>query len=298
MLNKDKSILNKSNIKCKEASLTVEAALVMPLFLYFMLAFLYFIQIFTIQEKIQSSITKMGLNLTKTAYFYKDFPEIEEALNFDKTLFGSDFDIGLSDISDKIMSGYTLKLFAKEYLDKDWINNSCIKDGFTGIDFFYSSLNNEEGYIDIVLNYKVSIPIKIFVLGDMNMLQRVKLRAWTGNEIAAVYETNEESDKEETVVYIAETGSVYHKSNTCSHLKLSIRPVNGIPDALRNDSGAKYKKCEECCKGKLDVNATYYITTYGTRYHSNIKCSGLKRTIQEIPLSKAGSRKPCSRCYK
>lgn len=296
MLRKGMSAFKKRYMQYKEASLTVEAALVMPIFLCFMIAFLYFIQLFTIQEQIQSSITKMGLNLSKAAYFYKDFPDINEALSFDKTIFGKEIDIGLSDITDKIMSGCSLKLYAKKYLDNDRINHSCIKDGFDGIDFFYSSLNNDSDCIDIVLKYKVRIPIKIFMLGDMNMIQRVRLRAWTGYEVAAAYGT--ESLSNETMVYVTETGTVYHKTRECSHIKLSISAVSGIPSTLRNDSGAKYKRCEECCKGELDENATYYITNYGTRFHKSRTCSGLKRSIKEIPLSQVGSKKPCSRCCK
>lgn len=283
----------------QQASLTVEAALVMPIFLYFIIAFLYFMQIFTLQEQIQQSITKMGLSWSKTAYFYKDFPNIEEALSFDNTIFGSEFDIGLNEITDKIISGYSLKLYAKQYLDKDFINNSCIRDGFEGIDFFYSSVVNDEACIDIVLKYKVSIPVKIFLLGDLSMFQRVRLRTWTGYEVAAAYSTQEETpDSDDTIVYITDTGTVYHKSKDCSHIKLSITAVQGIPYDLRNDSGSKYTMCEKCCTGEEGENATYYITTYGTKYHADRTCSKIKRSIQEIPLSEVGSRKPCSRCGK
>lgn len=281
--------------KCREASLTVEASLVMPIFLYFMIAFLYFIQMFTIQEKIQSAITQMGLRLSKTAYFYKDFPDIGEALNFDKTIFGNEIDLGLSDITDKIMSGGSLKLYAKKYLDKDWVKHSCIQGGFDGIDFYASSLNNEDDCIDIVLKYKINIPVKIFIFGDMNMIQRVRVRAWTGYEVPAVYSS--ESDNDGTIVYITPTGSVYHKTKDCSHIKLSISAVQGIPRNLRNVNGEKYKKCEECCKGKENEIAVYYITTDGTHYHSSRSCSALKRTVKEIPISEVGSRTPCKRCY-
>lgn len=299
-MNKYLRHLKETDIWYKEASLTVEAALVMPLFLYFMIAFLFFIQIFTVQEKIQSNITKMGLNLSKTAYFYKDFPDIEEALNFDKAMFGNEFDIGLNEITDKIISGYSLGLYAKGYLDKDFISNSCIKNGFDGIDFFYSSVKNEDNCIDIVLKYKIHIPIKIFIITDLEMLQRVKVRAWTGYEVAAAYQTLEKKNEnsEDTIVYITETGSVYHKTSECSHIKLSVTEIQGIPSTLRNDSGAKYYKCEACCNGKEGEAASYYITSDGTRYHTIRNCSKIKRTVKEIKLSEVGSRAPCSRCYK
>lgn len=294
MLKENSKYINIFKYRYHKASLTVEAALVLPIFFYFMIAFLYFIQIFMVQEQIQSEITKMGLSWSKTAYFYKDFPDIKEAISFDKTIFGNEIDLGIDDITDQIISGSSLKLYAKKYLDKGWLNRSCIKGGFEGIDFSYSSIVNSDNIIDIVLSYQVSIPVKIFNLGDMKMLQRVRLRAWTGFRLPAAYNTNNLTS--ETMVYITDTGTVYHKSKECSHIKLSIIAVQGIPNDLRNKSGSKYTKCEKCCKGNVGGYATFYITSYGDKFHSDRSCSGLKRSVREIPLSEVGSRKPCSRC--
>ncbi|HWT74741.1 MAG TPA: hypothetical protein VN258_08500 [Mobilitalea sp.] len=281
----------------QKASLTVEAALILPVFLYFMLAFLYYIQIFTIQEQIQSSITKMGLNLAKSSYVLKDFPSLEDALSFDFTVFGEDYDISLEQLADTLTSESVLKLYAKKYLDTPQINHSCIKNGFDGISFTSSSLLGGDDYIDIVVSYLVKLPLKLFALNDMQMVQRVRLRCWTGYEVAAAYQTSEETKNNEEIVYITETGSVYHKSETCSHIKLSIRSVSGIPNDLRNDNGAKYYPCEACCIGATDMTITYYITSDGTRYHSLRDCSKLKRSVKEISFSEVGSRKPCKRCY-
>lgn len=296
MLNKTSDKIHKRKIYSQEASLTVEAALVMPIFLYFIMAFLYVIQIFTLQERIQSEMTKMGLELSKSAYFYKDFPDIGEALEFDKSLFGSEFDTIANQTIDDVISGSSLKLYAIKFLDQDWVNKSCMKNGFQGIDFFSSSIRNDENCIDIVLKYKIHIPVKIFVIKDINMLQRVRLRAWTGHQVAAAYEA--ETGNEDEMIYITRTGKVYHKSAECSHIKLSVRAVQGIPYELRNNYGAKYKRCEECCKGANGENSVYYITSEGTRYHSKRDCHTIKRDVRKIPIAEAGDRKPCSRCYK
>lgn len=286
----------KWNRKSIEASLTVEAALAMPVFLYLTIALLYFMQIFTLQEQIHAAITRMGLSLSRSAYFYKDFPDIEEALHFDKSVFGEELDNEIDDLTDQVMSGVSLKLYANRYLNKDWLNASCIVGGFDGISFFYSSLADED-CIDIVVNYRIRIPVKIFVIKDLNILQRLKLHAWTGYEVAAAYETDS-PDNNETMVYVTDTGSVYHKDRECSHIKLSVKAVKGIPDALRNDNGGKYYKCEACCTGEEEEDATYYITSDGTRYHTRRDCSKIKRSVHEIPLSEIGDRQPCKRCYK
>lgn len=81
--------------KLQEASLTLEASLVIPLFLFFMLAFLYFLQIFMVQEQIQSAITRMGLDLAKLSYIYQDFTSEEDANNFDHTIFPIGSEMGL-----------------------------------------------------------------------------------------------------------------------------------------------------------------------------------------------------------
>lgn len=296
-INKEAVLFKEKKGRLKQASLTVEAALVMPLFLYFMIAFLYFIQIFMLQEQIQTSITKMALNLSKTAYLCKDFPDLEELLDFDQTVFGNEFDISLNELADSVTSPSILKLYASNYINTDRINNSCIKNGFEGISFENSSIFNDQDEIDIVVKYKVKIPVKVFVIGEMTMVQRVKLRSWTGFEVAAAYSTSEnDAEGDGTTVYITETGSVYHKNRNCSHIKLSVTSVQGIPSELRNDSGSKYKMCEACCTGNEGELATYYITSDGTRYHSKRDCSKIKRTVKEISLSEVVDRQPCKRC--
>lgn len=281
----------------QKASLTVEAALVLPVFLYFLLSFLYFIQIFTVQETIQAAITKMGLNLAKTSYIFKDFPDIEDALSFDFTVFNNEYELGLDELADHLASGNLIKLYAKKYLDTDQINRSCIVDGFDGINFTGSSILCGEDYIDIVVSYEVSIPVKIFALGDMRMVQRVRLRNWTEYEAAPAYQTEETANGDDTYVYITDTGSVYHKDENCSHIKLSVRAVQGIPAGLRNEYGGKYTPCEACCTGHEDENATYYITSDGTKYHTRRDCPKIKRSVRKVKRSEAGNRTPCKRCY-
>jgi len=294
VIRKEEREKKESNIRSLKASLTVEAALVMPMFLYFMIAFLYFLQIFTLQEQIQSVITKMGFNLAKMAYVYDDFAGEAETLNFGVMIFDTEFNLNLQEMASEIASGNVLKRYAGKYLNTDQINRSCIKDGFEGISFFGSNILEEEDCIDIIVRYKIKLPIKLFVLKDMPMTQRVRLRAWTGYEVSASYTMDEE--EKDISVYITETGSVYHKSKTCSHIKLSVSAVTGIPSNLRNSNGAKYYPCEACCSKNMDNMATYYITSDGTRYHSIKSCSKIKRNVKEIPFSEIGSRAPCKRC--
>ena len=64
-------------------------------------------------------------------------------------------------------------------------------------------------------------------------------------------------------------------------------------DGMRNADGGKYYPCEGC-GGNPDE--TVYITDYGDRYHTDINCSGLKRTVEEIDIKDVGDRGVCKKC--
>lgn len=279
-----------------KASLTVEAALLMPLFIYFIMAFLYFIKLFIAYEQIQAAITRMGMDISKAAYVYQDFSTAEDVINFDFSIFDNEFEFRPGKMVDEMTGVAMLDLYARNFLDNSQINNSCIEGGFDGLSFLNSDIFGSENYIDIIVSYKVKFPIRLFVIDEMKMVQRVRLRKWTGRRLLPAYEQKENAA--EDTVYITENGSVYHTDINCSHIKLSVRAVMGIPEDLRNASGGKYYPCELCCDGEPDENAAYYISFNGSRYHTIRDCSRIKRTVREVKLSEVGGRPPCKRCGK
>ena len=116
-------------------------------------------------------------------------------------------------------------------------------------------------------------------------------RKWTGYDVTSTCVTNEEKEW----VYITPTGSVYHRNPNCSYLNPSIHSaVSSEIGEFRNLSGERYRQCETC----KDVTLTgiCFYTEYGNRFHSTLKCSGLKRTIYSVLLSEADGRNLCSKC--
>ena len=61
-----------------------------------------------------------------------------------------------------------------------------------------------------------------------------------------------------------------------------------------NTSGKSYQACELC--GKNNFVSAVYITSYGTKFHTTINCSGLKRTVKSVPLSEVEGKGACSKC--
>ncbi len=117
------------------------------------------------------------------------------------------------------------------------------------------------------------------------------IRKWNGYDAAAHHGTNQE----EEWVYIAESGEVYHRSRGCRYLNPTIHcaSIDSI-SGKRNRSGEKYTKCRTC--GWINGLDLVYITENGNRYHKTLQCSGLKRTVRSVPISKVGGRRPCSKC--
>lgn len=124
------------------------------------------------------------------------------------------------------------------------------------------------------------------------MYNGMRAKAWNGYD-------NTRAEKEglldEVLVFVTPSGKVYHTTQSCSILKLSLRAVKTEDvDNCRNEDGSKYYPCDKCGLG--EEKAVVFVTKYGTRYHTTLECSSIKRTIEQIPLSKVGSRTECSKC--
>ncbi|NLO08753.1 MAG: pilus assembly protein [Clostridiales bacterium] len=293
-----KLMLNINHLKAKgiKASLTVEASMVLPLFLFFFICILYLIQIITLQEVLQEAITETGLSMAKATYFYSDFQDATDAKSSDASMLEEGIEMGLEELTDAIINNLVLKYTVASRLNIDISNNLLLVGGYDGIRFEGSKVLEGNDDIDIIIRYRIRIPIRILGLREMDMIQRVRVRGWKGHQLSPLYTIVEEDDKEERIVYITESGTVYHLKSTCSHINISIETIIGKPTWQRNRNGGIYYPCEACFRGNEPEHGTYYITPYGDRYHRLKDCSKIKRTVKEVPLSQVNDRAPCKRC--
>ena len=150
-------------------------------------------------------------------------------------------------------------------------------------------LLNQILYLNI--SYKMEIPIPVFGRFQVEKEETMRVKGWCG------YESSIPISAEQTIVYVTETGTVYHKDYHCTYLDLSIHmvPVSGLED-LRNESGGKYYPYELC--GKKVSGMGVYITNYGSKYHMSMSCGGLKRKIYAVPISETAGKGACSKCGK
>ena len=273
------SLFKKIN-KDDSGSLSLEAAVSLPFFIFAIIALLSWLEIFRAYTDIETTMCQASRQVALFSGAYS----VSSDYTDDDGLSGDYISMVLTDgyAYAKLMTNYTKN------------NGQSIKvtDGrLSLLSLSQSHSSVSQGYIDYSLNYSAAPLINTFNLFDVPLYQRFYLHTWTGYSLS----DNSVSQNDERIVYITETGTVYHLSKACSYLKLSITPVNASEiEDLRNSSGATYKPCELCNPEKTGL---LYITDYGDKYHCSLTCSGLKRTINEVPLSSVqDTMNCCSRC--
>ena len=272
------SCLQFTHSKALRGSLTVEAALSLPLVLLMMAGILFLFSFLTVETKVQAAIDRVGEN-TAACYY-----GIEMAEN---TALGQKIKevTGLPLLSEGLSSA-AVKALVTDEMEGFAAGEELLAGGTAGLVFLGSGYDAETKNLTIRTTYALKIPVLPFSGLLMPVTQQAVYRAYVGQELA--------EKEEEQTVYVAENGKVYHTALTCTYLKLSIRQVDTaqVP-FLRNADGGKYSACELCGKGS---GTAVFITDYGDRYHYNQNCSGLKRGIRSIPLSQVGELPECSRC--
>lgn len=257
------------------ASVTVEAAFALPLFLFFMVQVMSAINMIGIQSRFSAALHQTGNQMAFAGYAYG---KAGDALPGE---------IALTVLSESYAGSQVIKSVGRDYLNK-----SCIKNGAAGVSFQGTSIMRRNDMIEICLSYRLDPIFPITGFNGFAVEQCYYGRAWTGYDVE-----NDISDftEKDPMVYITETGTVYHTNRNCTYLNPSVQSIDAATiESARNQSGGKYYACE-LCGGKV-VGETVYITDQGNSYHCMISCSGLKRTIYTIPLSQTGGRGQCSKC--
>lgn len=256
-----------------KASMTVEAAVIFSLFLIVVLNLLSVLEFVRLQSSMVTALHQVGKKLSIYGYAYdKSGLEVEEY-----------------PLSSVIFSYTYVKSNVEKYAGEEYLDNTVLKNGRTGI-YYGNSKIMEEDRIDIIALYEVSGLFDYNGVKGIPMYSRFFGHVWNGYDV----EGQRNTEDEEIYVFITKNGTVYHRNRNCTYLNPSVKAI--YYDELkerRNENGAIYYACERCGNTKTTV---VYITEQGTRYHTSLECSGLKRTIYSIPISEVGGRSPCSKC--
>lgn len=239
-------------------SLTLEAALIFPIFTYFIVSILFFFRVIEVQlslEKAMDFATRQGASITT------EIGQNRGVIYAEATAFRM-----VSEDEKKTSYPMWPGIVIVPVADKDDLTLSA--------------------------TYMMRLPLPF--IGDKNLPvnQKVTARKWIGYSGG----TGKSENVDDTIVYVTYDSEVYHTTTECTHIKLSVSQVSGenLSNA-RSMNGGKYTKCQ-ICKPPQGL-ATYYISKEGDRYHMSTSCSGLKRAYYTKLLSEVrGILRPCSRC--
>ena len=243
----------------RNASMTVEAALVLPLFLFAMILTGYLAQIAKCQDEVQWAVTRIAREASAEYGALQKKAAVSRTANQVK------------------LAGYLKKSAGR-------------------ISLLRSDFDEKTEEIRLVAEYHLKLPFRLIPDRVCRFRCCVHTRAFTGVEDRGKEEKAEKDRKvyvtETGRVYHDSLECTYLK------LSISELKGEDL-ERLRNESGGIYKPCEKCCRNAVcRPEQTVWITNFGDRYHINRGCSGLKRYIRTIWLTEAGSRTPCSKCAK
>lgn len=165
--------------------------------------------------------------------------------------------------------------------------DSLVEGGRKGISVQSAFSSEEEVQVKAIYTLKLSVPFFRPIRFQKNTA--VKRRVFSGY---VKHRRDYDAAGDNSIVYVAENGVVYHKNASCSHICLKITGNAAIQNIVHS---SKYAACEKCIHKGSSLSAIF-VTAYGDCYHSTLGCSGLKRTIKAVRLKDVGRLRPCSRC--
>lgn len=281
--------LNHAELKGRKGisgSMTVEAAFVLPFFLFAILNLIWIVEIYRFQGNMSMAMHSVAKELAVYAYEY-DY--LTSAGNDEHEHENKYENPGLL----PALTGIYAADRVNRALGNSYISSSPVKGGSGSINWMGTKLMQEDDCIDLVAYYNVEPAVKLMGFDGFLMYSRMRTRAWTGykNDSSG----NAEGHEEDEIVYITPEGSVYHRSRACTHLTVSISALDKSSlDKARSADGSKYYPCESC--SSMSEGGTVFVTQYGNRYHSTMGCNKLMRTVIAVPLKEASGRSACSKC--
>lgn len=276
-----------------QASMTVEAALVLPLFLFFFAQMLYLFDMVRLQCSMLAALHETGTQISEYAYYLRYGGNAAEQGGMHSDILQGM--VGGSEWTSLVLSETYVRDNVARQLGKDWLANSCIEGGSGGISYLQSGILAGDDIVELVADYRIKPFLPVFGLQNMSAQARYYGHAWVGYSGGEDGSNGENAEEEEQTVYITPTGVVYHEHADCTYLKPSVRTIAASELAsVRSQDGSKYYACERC---KPVTAGNVVITSEGNRYHSSADCTSIQRDIHAVSLNDIkNTRRACSKC--
>ena len=261
---KIKALISRKRVSLSaSASLTLEAAIVLPLFLYAGVILMMPFRMMDIQRRVQAAAEYTSEAVGEAAYGSKYKEE--------QTIWNTAAAYAYAETAVRIrledLPVHRLSL----------LRSSLLEDGET---------------IDLVMDYEIKMPFSVFGLNNVTQTVRSYRRAWVGLEGQTGGKENQEGDQ--IIVYIGKNSTRYHVNSTCHYLynDLSSVPFAEI-EYRRNQDGSRYSPCKRC---GAEAASTVYIMPSGRHYHTSVSCSAINAYVKAVLKSEVEYLGACSYC--
>lgn len=239
----------------RKGSFTLEASIILPLFLFTAATLLSLFLLMQVQYTVGNALDRAAA---------------DTAL--------------LADESEKKVENLTKAAFYKEL-----VRQKCflklIQGGAAGFSWVGTKVNST--HIDVLVAYRLKLPVRFFGKHTIKVSDSCRMHRWTGNQ------SDGTGGKKEEWVFVTPNQSVYHKNRSCSHLKLSVKMIDVSSLKSLGNSYSPCGHCTKGQKGEAVVYVTddgkrfhYRINCSGlkrTVYMIKKKEAGSKR-----PCSRCG----------
>lgn len=263
-----------------QGSMTVEAAVILPVMLFFIIQLTSTIELLRLHGNLQTTLWKYGRQAAVMGYLYQEVTEEEDQESL------------LYQIGEMTTAGLLTKTVILSDLGKQYLDYAPVEGGSNGIICLTEPFGEEEE-LEVRILYRFRPFCRLPSVRGFWVKNVFYARAWTGYCVAP---PQKDEDKKADLVYVTTYGKVYHESLTCSYLKRVIASCSKKEAVTgQNPYKKRYKGCGLC--GKEKEAEVVYITPYGEKFHKTANCPSLVRYLKAIPRTQAEDRyPPCTRC--
>ena len=274
----EKRVLPFTSQKRFSASLTVEAALVLSMFLFLAYALFLPIRWLDTQRKVQTVVEQFCEDLSQYMYVAKKLNDASEADSWMETD---------SWVDPKIFSSGAAGLFirgkVKERADDVTVNVAEVPDG--------------ENHICLELTYREKIPFFSVLSEGISVHTAARRRCWVGLDGKLKAAGNgTETEAEETMVYVGAGMGRYHLNPECHYISNQYESILVSEAAARRTSGGKKVTACSVYAGDCSSGDVVYVTAQGEHYHKSMSCRAMMSYVRKVPLREVEYLGCCSYC--
>ena len=279
-------------IRTDRGSATVEAALLVPVFLFVLLFFYHLLHVQTVRQVVYEAGIETAEYVAEYYYLQDSIHTVWEGYSnrkkgTDEAVSGETHSTGVqTGLLDRAAFLAVAGAKMQEYLDEPELIERYVSGGCSGISLITSELPDSDGELVFHIRYTICINTPLLPTVKKEVEETIRQKPYNGHQ------KKEDGDDTESdpYVYITDNREVYHLSRGCSHLILGITPM-----ALKSAKEAGYRPCAFCGK---EAGVLVLVGPEGDCYHAGADCSGLKRTVHRVRRSEVSGIPPCSRCGK